>query len=174
METKQNGINEFCLVEILEKNNGDEKNEMWLECESGEWAGMRGLLVEFISFAQSIACLHLLRYFVFAAPEGYKIQLDFRNKFHIEPSDNCEFDHLVVSFGLFSSIHPSPLDSIREKHNTFANDPIVVDATTINKQQCKQIERHRFNWLSRFGLMVFPNICFADKKWKIRLFTGSG
>lgn len=33
----------------------------------------------------------------FTAQPGYIIQLDFRNKFHIEPSANCEYDYLEVN-----------------------------------------------------------------------------
>jgi len=39
---------------------------------------------------------------VVAAPSGHRIRLDFRGEFHIETSDNCDYDYLQVVDGPFS------------------------------------------------------------------------
>lgn len=46
-----------------------------------------------------LICLFFFSFFftLFSAPSGFQIRLDFRNKFHIEPSPNCEYDYLEVS-----------------------------------------------------------------------------
>lgn len=36
------------------------------------------------------------------APIGFLLRLDFRDKFHIEPSDDCKFDYLEVITYKFS------------------------------------------------------------------------
>ncbi|KAG8231503.1 hypothetical protein J437_LFUL011541 [Ladona fulva] len=35
----------------------------------------------------------------FSASPGYLLQLDFRDEFHLEPSDDCRFDYLEVRDG---------------------------------------------------------------------------
>ncbi len=40
-------------------------------------------------------------FFVFTAPKGYHIQLDFRDKFHIEASEDCKYDFLEMRDGPF-------------------------------------------------------------------------
>lgn len=36
-------------------------------------------------------------FFLFTAPVGFLIRLDFRDYFNIEPSEDCKFDFLEVS-----------------------------------------------------------------------------
>lgn len=49
-------------------------------------------LICFFSFSHSLPTLYL-----FVAPPGFVIRLDFRNRFAIEPSAQCEFDYLEVT-----------------------------------------------------------------------------